>query len=151
MIHHIKSLLKSRKTAPTTPFFNFFFFRWKTHKWRRCQLIPWSVRQDSPGAQETCGPGMQVRGEESHTHTHTHTHRLLNGSQTVFKWQKKAPNREIVSLSVVEAVMRGIYQIQVFISNRFLFLMLFLNIFPLIIHTVPAASPWLTSEIHPTV
>uniref|UniRef100_A0A8C5DLN0 Thrombospondin type-1 domain-containing protein 7A n=1 Tax=Gouania willdenowi TaxID=441366 RepID=A0A8C5DLN0_GOUWI len=36
-------------------------FRWKTHKWRRCQLVPWSVRQDSPGAQETCGPGLQVR------------------------------------------------------------------------------------------
>ncbi|XP_068190028.1 thrombospondin type-1 domain-containing protein 7A [Antennarius striatus] len=36
-------------------------FRWKTHKWRRCQLVPWSVRQESPGAQETCGPGMQVR------------------------------------------------------------------------------------------
>uniref|UniRef100_H3CL39 Thrombospondin type-1 domain-containing protein 7A n=1 Tax=Tetraodon nigroviridis TaxID=99883 RepID=H3CL39_TETNG len=36
-------------------------YRWKTHKWRRCQLVPWTVRQDSPGAQETCGPGMQVR------------------------------------------------------------------------------------------
>ncbi|KAM6958811.1 LOW QUALITY PROTEIN: thrombospondin type-1 domain-containing protein 7A [Aplochiton taeniatus] len=35
--------------------------RWKTHKWRRCQLVPWSVRQDSPGAQETCGPGLQAR------------------------------------------------------------------------------------------
>uniref|UniRef100_A0A8C8DTX3 Thrombospondin, type I, domain containing 7Aa n=1 Tax=Oryzias sinensis TaxID=183150 RepID=A0A8C8DTX3_9TELE len=36
-------------------------YRWKTHKWRRCQLVPWSVRQDSPGAQETCGPGLQFR------------------------------------------------------------------------------------------
>uniref|UniRef100_A0A3Q3WEJ1 Thrombospondin type-1 domain-containing protein 7A n=1 Tax=Mola mola TaxID=94237 RepID=A0A3Q3WEJ1_MOLML len=36
-------------------------YRWKNHKWRRCQLVPWSVRQDSSGAQETCGPGMQVR------------------------------------------------------------------------------------------
>ncbi|XP_034016704.1 thrombospondin type-1 domain-containing protein 7A-like [Thalassophryne amazonica] len=36
-------------------------YRWKTHKWRRCQLVPWSVRQDSPGAHETCGPGLQVR------------------------------------------------------------------------------------------
>ncbi|XP_066531411.1 thrombospondin type-1 domain-containing protein 7A [Hoplias malabaricus] len=36
-------------------------FRWKTHKWRRCQLVPWSIRQDSPGAQETCGPGLQAR------------------------------------------------------------------------------------------
>ncbi|XP_053189729.1 thrombospondin type-1 domain-containing protein 7A [Scomber japonicus] len=36
-------------------------YRWKTHKWRRCQLVPWSVRQDSPGAQETCGPGLQIR------------------------------------------------------------------------------------------
>nr|XP_043908422.1 thrombospondin type-1 domain-containing protein 7A-like isoform X1 [Solea senegalensis] len=36
-------------------------YRWKTHKWRRCQLVPWSVRQDSPGAQEMCGPGLQIR------------------------------------------------------------------------------------------
>ncbi|XP_034456122.1 thrombospondin type-1 domain-containing protein 7A [Hippoglossus hippoglossus] len=36
-------------------------YRWKTHKWRRCQLVPWSVRQDSPGALETCGPGLQIR------------------------------------------------------------------------------------------
>ncbi|XP_027727807.1 thrombospondin type-1 domain-containing protein 7A [Vombatus ursinus] len=36
-------------------------FRWKTHKWRRCQLAPWSVRQDSPGTQETCGAGLQAR------------------------------------------------------------------------------------------
>uniref|UniRef100_A0A8C8IFT5 Thrombospondin type-1 domain-containing protein 7A n=1 Tax=Oncorhynchus tshawytscha TaxID=74940 RepID=A0A8C8IFT5_ONCTS len=36
-------------------------YRWKTHKWRRCQLVPWSVRQDSPGAVETCGPGLQAR------------------------------------------------------------------------------------------
>ncbi|XP_046895248.1 thrombospondin type-1 domain-containing protein 7A [Hypomesus transpacificus] len=36
-------------------------FRWKSHKWRRCQLVPWFIRQDSPGAQETCGPGLQTR------------------------------------------------------------------------------------------
>ncbi|XP_067860093.1 thrombospondin type-1 domain-containing protein 7A-like isoform X1 [Heptranchias perlo] len=36
-------------------------YRWKTHKWRRCQLVPWYVRQDSPGAYETCGPGLQTR------------------------------------------------------------------------------------------
>uniref|UniRef100_A0A4W4HJ75 Thrombospondin type-1 domain-containing protein 7A n=1 Tax=Electrophorus electricus TaxID=8005 RepID=A0A4W4HJ75_ELEEL len=36
-------------------------YRWKTHKWRRCQLVPWSIRKDSPGAQETCGPGLQAR------------------------------------------------------------------------------------------
>ncbi|KAJ8267352.1 hypothetical protein COCON_G00125240, partial [Conger conger] len=36
-------------------------FRWKTHKWRRCQLLPWAIRQDSPGAQESCGPGLQTR------------------------------------------------------------------------------------------
>ncbi|XP_038626243.1 thrombospondin type-1 domain-containing protein 7A [Tachyglossus aculeatus] len=36
-------------------------YRWKSHKWRRCQLVPWTVRQDSPGAQETCGPGLQAR------------------------------------------------------------------------------------------
>ncbi|XP_023658491.2 thrombospondin, type I, domain containing 7Ab [Paramormyrops kingsleyae] len=36
-------------------------YRWKTHKWRRCQLVPWYIRQDSPGAQESCGPGIQMR------------------------------------------------------------------------------------------
>ncbi|XP_028835225.1 thrombospondin, type I, domain containing 7Ab isoform X4 [Denticeps clupeoides] len=36
-------------------------YRWKTHKWRRCQLVPWHIRQDSPGSQETCGPGLQTR------------------------------------------------------------------------------------------
>uniref|UniRef100_I3JH86 Thrombospondin type 1 domain containing 7A n=1 Tax=Oreochromis niloticus TaxID=8128 RepID=I3JH86_ORENI len=36
-------------------------FRWKTHKWRKCQLVPWFLRQDTPGAQETCGPGLQTR------------------------------------------------------------------------------------------
>uniref|UniRef100_A0A665WDE7 Thrombospondin type-1 domain-containing protein 7A n=1 Tax=Echeneis naucrates TaxID=173247 RepID=A0A665WDE7_ECHNA len=36
-------------------------YRWKIHKWRRCQLVPWSIRQDTPGAQETCGPGLQIR------------------------------------------------------------------------------------------
>ncbi|XP_033935112.1 thrombospondin type-1 domain-containing protein 7A-like, partial [Pseudochaenichthys georgianus] len=36
-------------------------YRWKIHKWRRCQLVPWSVRQDSVGALETCGPGLQIR------------------------------------------------------------------------------------------
>ncbi|KAG7274569.1 hypothetical protein CRUP_022082, partial [Coryphaenoides rupestris] len=35
--------------------------KWKTHKWRRCQLVPWALRQDSPGAQEACGPGLQAR------------------------------------------------------------------------------------------
>ncbi|KAI1902463.1 hypothetical protein AGOR_G00045030, partial [Albula goreensis] len=36
-------------------------YRWKTHKWRRCQLVPWAARQGSPGAQENCGPGLQTR------------------------------------------------------------------------------------------
>ncbi|XP_069050848.1 thrombospondin, type I, domain containing 7Ab [Lepisosteus oculatus] len=36
-------------------------YRWKTHKWRRCQLVPWYVRQEHPGAHETCGPGLQTR------------------------------------------------------------------------------------------
>ena len=44
-----------------------FSCRWKTHKWRRCQLVPWSVQQDSPGAQEGCGPGRQARGGRPHS------------------------------------------------------------------------------------
>lgn len=36
--------------------------RWKTHKWRKCQLVPWFLRKETPGAQETCGPGLQTRG-----------------------------------------------------------------------------------------
>lgn len=41
--------------------------RWKTHKWRRCQLVPWSIQQSVPGAQEGCGPGRQARGGRLHT------------------------------------------------------------------------------------
>uniref|UniRef100_A0A8C5FJG1 Thrombospondin, type I, domain containing 7Ab n=1 Tax=Gadus morhua TaxID=8049 RepID=A0A8C5FJG1_GADMO len=36
-------------------------YRWKTHKWRKCQLVPWFLRQFSPGAQESCGSGLQTR------------------------------------------------------------------------------------------
>ncbi|XP_061738576.1 thrombospondin type-1 domain-containing protein 7A-like [Nerophis ophidion] len=36
-------------------------YKWKSHKWRRCQMVPWSIRQDSPGSEETCGAGLQVR------------------------------------------------------------------------------------------
>ncbi|CAG02749.1 unnamed protein product, partial [Tetraodon nigroviridis] len=36
-------------------------FRWKTHKWSKCHLAPWLVRQNSSGAQETCGAGLQTR------------------------------------------------------------------------------------------
>ncbi|KTG31262.1 hypothetical protein cypCar_00027781 [Cyprinus carpio] len=36
-------------------------YRWKTHKWRKCQLVPWSIRRDSKGAQENCGAGVQTR------------------------------------------------------------------------------------------
>uniref|UniRef100_A0A3B3BBP5 Thrombospondin type-1 domain-containing protein 7A n=1 Tax=Oryzias melastigma TaxID=30732 RepID=A0A3B3BBP5_ORYME len=36
-------------------------FRWKTHKWRKCQLVPWTLRKDDPGAQENCGSGLQTR------------------------------------------------------------------------------------------
>ncbi|AWP15681.1 putative thrombospondin type-1 domain-containing protein 7A-like [Scophthalmus maximus] len=35
--------------------------RWKTHKWRKCQLVPWFLRKDSPSAQEACGLGLQTR------------------------------------------------------------------------------------------
>ncbi|CAL8261295.1 unnamed protein product [Boreogadus saida] len=38
-------------------------YRWKTHKWRKCQLVPWFLRQFSPGAQESCGSGLQTRGK----------------------------------------------------------------------------------------
>ena len=41
------------------------YSRWKTHKWRKCQLVPWFLRQNSAGAQETCGPGLQTRGIET--------------------------------------------------------------------------------------
>uniref|UniRef100_A0A8C5G0N2 Thrombospondin type-1 domain-containing protein 7A-like n=1 Tax=Gouania willdenowi TaxID=441366 RepID=A0A8C5G0N2_GOUWI len=36
-------------------------FRWKTHKWRKCQLVPWFLRDEVPGSQENCGPGLQTR------------------------------------------------------------------------------------------
>lgn len=43
-----------------------FYHRWKTHKWSKCHLAPWSVRQDGSGAQEMCGTGLQTRGEGTH-------------------------------------------------------------------------------------
>ncbi|XP_052002644.1 thrombospondin type-1 domain-containing protein 7A-like [Xyrauchen texanus] len=36
-------------------------YRWKTHKWRKCLLVSWSIRKDSKGAQENCGTGVQTR------------------------------------------------------------------------------------------
>ncbi|XP_069067932.1 thrombospondin type-1 domain-containing protein 7A [Pleurodeles waltl] len=51
--------LYEEKECETVPVCN--NYRWRTHKWRRCQLVPWHVRQDSPGAQETCGAGLQAR------------------------------------------------------------------------------------------
>lgn len=63
------------------------YSRWKTHKWRKCQLVPWFLRQNSAGAQETCGPGLQTRGIETnlfisasslHLHWTIPNHRKLN-------------------------------------------------------------------------
>lgn len=71
------------------------YSRWKTHKWRKCQLVPWFLRQDSPGAQETCGPGLQTRGLESnlfifHIPVHLHwtipDHSKLNFSPARCVW-----------------------------------------------------------------
>lgn len=47
-----------------------FCYRWKTHKWSKCHLAPWLLRQNSSGAQETCGTGLQTRGEETHLFIH---------------------------------------------------------------------------------
>lgn len=77
----------------------FMLSRWKTHKWRRCQLVPWSVRQDSPGAQETCGPGMQVRGMESHS--------LVDNDSTTRSWGDKVVQWSPQSKKVVGSVPAG--------------------------------------------
>ncbi|XP_074729868.1 thrombospondin type-1 domain-containing protein 7B isoform X3 [Strix uralensis] len=44
-------------------------YRWKTHRWSHCVLVPDSVRQGVPGHNEACGHGLQSRGyiEESCT------------------------------------------------------------------------------------
>ncbi|NXP12520.1 THS7B protein, partial [Thinocorus orbignyianus] len=36
-------------------------YRWKTHRWSHCVLVPDSVRQAVPGNSETCGHGLQSR------------------------------------------------------------------------------------------
>nr|XP_033800454.1 thrombospondin type-1 domain-containing protein 7B isoform X3 [Geotrypetes seraphini] len=36
-------------------------YRWKTHKWNQCVLVPDSVRQGILGANEACGSGLQSR------------------------------------------------------------------------------------------
>ncbi|KAI4875453.1 hypothetical protein NFI96_000520 [Prochilodus magdalenae] len=37
-------------------------YRWRTHKWHPCTLVPDSVRQGMAGAGESCGRGLEVRG-----------------------------------------------------------------------------------------
>ncbi|NWR84339.1 THS7B protein, partial [Furnarius figulus] len=36
-------------------------YRWKTHRWSPCVLVPDSVRQEVPGQNEACGHGLQSR------------------------------------------------------------------------------------------
>uniref|UniRef100_A0A8C3K8S6 Thrombospondin type 1 domain containing 7B n=1 Tax=Calidris pygmaea TaxID=425635 RepID=A0A8C3K8S6_9CHAR len=36
-------------------------YRWKTHRWSHCVLVPDSVRQAVPGHSEACGDGLQSR------------------------------------------------------------------------------------------
>uniref|UniRef100_A0A663NAP1 Thrombospondin type 1 domain containing 7B n=1 Tax=Athene cunicularia TaxID=194338 RepID=A0A663NAP1_ATHCN len=36
-------------------------YRWKTHRWSHCVLVPDSVRQGVPGHNEACGRGLQSR------------------------------------------------------------------------------------------
>lgn len=44
------------------------FFRWKAHKWHPCTLVPDSVQQGMAGASESCGKGLEMRGERSLFH-----------------------------------------------------------------------------------
>ncbi|XP_036432693.1 thrombospondin type-1 domain-containing protein 7B [Colossoma macropomum] len=37
-------------------------YRWTTHKWHSCTLVPDSVRQGMAGAGESCGRGLETRG-----------------------------------------------------------------------------------------
>ncbi|KAJ8392650.1 hypothetical protein AAFF_G00073240 [Aldrovandia affinis] len=37
-------------------------YRWKTHKWNQCVLVPDSVRQGVTGPGESCGRGLETRG-----------------------------------------------------------------------------------------
>uniref|UniRef100_A0A8C9U5U9 Thrombospondin type-1 domain-containing protein 7A n=1 Tax=Scleropages formosus TaxID=113540 RepID=A0A8C9U5U9_SCLFO len=36
-------------------------YRWKTHKWHQCTLVPESVRQGLTGMGESCGRGLEIR------------------------------------------------------------------------------------------
>uniref|UniRef100_A0A8C3TSV4 Thrombospondin type 1 domain containing 7B n=1 Tax=Catharus ustulatus TaxID=91951 RepID=A0A8C3TSV4_CATUS len=38
-------------------------YRWKSHRWSPCVLVPESVRQSLPGQSEACGHGLQARGK----------------------------------------------------------------------------------------
>jgi len=40
------------------------FFRWKTHRWHPCTLVPDSVQQGMKGAGESCGKGLEMRGKK---------------------------------------------------------------------------------------
>uniref|UniRef100_A0A671XNQ9 Thrombospondin type-1 domain-containing protein 7A n=1 Tax=Sparus aurata TaxID=8175 RepID=A0A671XNQ9_SPAAU len=37
-------------------------YRWRTHKWHSCILVPDSVRRGLPGPGEACGKGLETRG-----------------------------------------------------------------------------------------
>ncbi|XP_039883311.1 thrombospondin type-1 domain-containing protein 7B isoform X1 [Simochromis diagramma] len=37
-------------------------YRWRTHKWSSCSLVPESVRRGLSGPGETCGKGLETRG-----------------------------------------------------------------------------------------
>ncbi|XP_016097128.1 thrombospondin type-1 domain-containing protein 7B-like [Sinocyclocheilus grahami] len=37
-------------------------YRWKTHRWHPCTLVPDSVQQGMTGASESCGKGLEMRG-----------------------------------------------------------------------------------------
>uniref|UniRef100_A0A3Q4ARY6 Thrombospondin type-1 domain-containing protein 7A n=1 Tax=Mola mola TaxID=94237 RepID=A0A3Q4ARY6_MOLML len=38
-------------------------YRWRTHKWHSCTLVPDSVRRGLPGPGEACGNGLETRGK----------------------------------------------------------------------------------------
>lgn len=62
-------------------------------------MVPWSVRQDSPGAQESCGPGMQVRGMESHS--------LVDNDSTTLSWGDEVVQWSPQSKKVVGSIPAG--------------------------------------------
>ncbi|KAF4788173.1 thrombospondin type-1 domain-containing protein 7B-like protein [Turdus rufiventris] len=71
-------------------------YRWKSHRWSPCVLVPESVRQSLPGQSEACGHGLQARGPEQGWEQSKHKYRLGGA------WIESSPGKKDLRVLVDE-------------------------------------------------